>query len=55
MNVNYVHQIACNVQITTCVYNVKMDISYLMDFVDNAIRDVRNALIQPVKSANISK
>ena len=53
MNVKCVHQIAYNVQHMTYVYNVKKDISYLMDFVDNAIKVVRNVLIQFVKNANL--
>ena len=36
----------------TFVHNVKKDIIFLMDFVDNALKDARNALIQLVNSAS---
>ena len=55
MNVNYAHQIANNVQIMTCVYHARRDISYSMEFVDNANKGVRNAPIKSAKNANILK
>ena len=51
-NVIYVLQTASSANHMTFVHNVKKDIIFLMDFVDNALKDARNALIQLVNSAS---